>query len=52
MGLDVSSGDKKAEYEFVLLIALAGTWHCTHTIRTSFHVDSHCQGLILDLLVT
>lgn len=52
VGLDVSSGDKKAEYKFVLLIALAGTWHCAHTIHTSFRVDSHCQGLILDLLVT
>ena len=51
VGLDISSWNKKAEYKFVLFIVLTGTWHCIHTIHTSFHADSHCQGLILDLLV-
>lgn len=51
MGLNTSSGDKKDEYKSVLFVGLTGTWHCIHTIHTSFHADSRCQGLILQLLV-
>lgn len=48
VGLDTSSGDKKAEYKFVLFIVLTHTWRSIHTTHTSFRIDSHCQGLILD----
>lgn len=52
VGSDAGSGDEKAEYKFALFAVLTGTWHSIHTIHTSFHIDSHCLGLILDLPAT
>lgn len=47
VGLDTSSEDTEAEYKFVLIVVLAGTWHCVCTTNASFHVDRHCPGLTL-----
>lgn len=48
MALDAGSGDKKVEYKFSLFIELICTWHCISKIHSSFHVDSHYQGLIFE----
>lgn len=47
VGLDTSSEDTEAEYKFVLIVVLPGTWHCVCTTNASFHVDRHRPGLTL-----
>lgn len=51
VGLGMNSGYKKAEYKFVPFIFLTGTGHCSCAAHPFSEAESHCQGLILDLLV-
>lgn len=48
VGLGMNLGQ---EYKFVLFIFLTGMRHCSHATHPFSQAESHCRGLILDLLV-